>query len=152
GFGPPIYSPEVCCYQQPFSIAAKDIDGDGIDEVTAAIVGTGGGVVMKADATGAFHITQQVAVNGFGPEGLGNGVTGAAFGDMDEDGCPDAVSGWYFGTVQVEKGACSATGFPLGGGVVPGQADMGDSIGQMIVADVNNDGHLDVITGGWLFD
>jgi hypothetical protein len=147
GFGAPVYSPEVCCYQDPFGVVAMDVDHDGRDEVAAAIVGTGGGVVLKADATGAFHIVQQVAVNGVGLPPIGNGVTGAAFGDMDEDGCPDSLSGWYFGNVVVRKGTCNATAFS---DPYPDDAEMGDSIGQMIVADLNHDGHLDVITGGWI--
>jgi FG-GAP-like repeat len=149
GFGVPIYSPEMCCYQQQFGAAAMDVDHDGRDEVAVAIAGTGGGAILKADETGAFHIVQMVAQNGFGPEGLGNAVTGAALGDMDEDGCPDSVSGWYFGYVMVRKGTCNTSGFA---DFIQSEADMGDSIGQMILADVNHDGHLDVISGGWNFD
>lgn len=149
GFGRPIYSPELCCYQWPFSAAAMDVDHDGRDEVAAGLPGAGGGIVLKTDDSGAFHAVQLVAQNEFGPSGFGNAVTGGAFGDMDEDGCPDSISGWYFANVAVRKGTCKADGF---GDFAPEDAEMGDSIGQMIVADVNGDGHLDVITGGWVFD
>ncbi len=148
GFSSPVFSSEVCCYQYPFELSVKDMDGDGRDEVGTAIVGMGGSALMKADDAGVFHVSAKVEANGVGPSPLGNATTGIALGDVNEDGCPDTATGYIFGFVTVRRGTCSANGL---GYAVVNEPNMGDTIGQMLLADVNRDGHLDLITSGFYY-
>src|SRR5579859_7256753 len=73
----------------------------------------------------------------------------AAAADMDGDGCPDVVVSTDSGSVYLFKGNCDGTvqGFPSA--KLYGAGDVGAGLA---LADVNGDGHIDVITSGISFD
>jgi hypothetical protein len=61
-------------------------------------------------------------------------------GDMNQDGCPDAVETGGYGLLTVAKGNCDGT-FTQNGAT----AELGDVDVAVTVSDVNGDGKLDVI-------
>src|SRR5208337_2239622 len=69
-------------------------------------------------------------------------------GDMDGDGCLDAVTAGTYPLVRVFKGNCdgSFTGFPNVATV-----GAGDGAAAIALADMDGDGHLDVVMAGGLF-
>ena len=129
------------------TVVAKDLNGDGIPDL---VVVDQGGVVFGAHSylgrgDGTFKHAQYFYE---GETELGDNVTNIALGDMDGDGCLDAVTTEVFPIVRVFKGSCdgSFAGFP--NVTTTGSGDGGIAIA---LADMDGDGHLDVVITGGLF-
>jgi hypothetical protein len=112
-------------------IASGDLNKDGYPDLVTTY--TGGAAITylnqggKAFAQGA-------------PFGPNDGPMVVGLGDMDEDGCLDAVELGTFGYLTIAKGTCD-------GNFVQGSyaAELGDLEPAVRVVDVNGDGHLDVV-------
>jgi hypothetical protein len=117
-------------------IAAGDLNNDGyVDFVTT-----------DSDANYASYLNQSgtgfslVNLFGFGHDGPDAPLV-VGLGDMDEDGCLDAVRLGDLGLVSVAKGSCDGN-FAQNPTPI---AILGDLDPAIQVVDVNGDGHLDVV-------
>lgn len=147
-FGAPVLTPAtnpIGSYATT-TIVLKDLNNDGL---TDAVLIDEGQVVAGAHSylssgDGTFKQADYFL------EGDG-GVTvptTVAVGDLDGDGCLDAVTGEALGVVRIFKGTCDGNfqGFP---NVLTSGA--GEAPVNVQLADMNGDGNLDVITGGGFF-
>jgi hypothetical protein len=151
-FGVPILSPNQSYFPSGFitiSVVSADLNGDGLPDLV--LVGlavdsfTNGVVVYLNEGNGTFKPAQQVAefVNGL------NLFEAAAVGDINEDGCPDIVAPETgAGAVFVFWGNCNGT-FQNTATIL--RQGAGDNIVSLALADLNGDGHLDVVTAGAYF-
>src|SRR4029077_1657548 len=146
-FGPPItrIADAVTGSYATTTVVAKDLNKDGIPDL---VVIDEGGVVPGAHSylgrgDGTFKHAEF-----FFESGDFTFVSNVAVGDMDEDGCMDAVTVEAEALVRIFKGTCDGNfvGFPnvntVGGG---------DAAVAIAIADMNGDGHLDVVTTGGFF-
>jgi subtilisin family serine protease len=127
------------------TVVAKDLNGDGYpDLLVVDEEGAEPGAYSYVNrGDGTFKLSQAIF------ESFADiFVTNIAIGDLDEDGCADAVTTEAYGVVRIFKGNCDGTfsGFP--NVVTDGAGDGGVSIQ---IADMDGDGHLDVVTGGGYF-
>lgn len=112
-------------------VAIGDLNND--DSVDVVTTVTGGISIPYLNVAGhAFSLEQ-----GFAAEG-GNMV--AELGDVDEDGCTDMVELSVFGYLAIGKGTCDG-GFVQG----PNLQELGDLEPAAKLADIDGDGHLDVV-------
>jgi hypothetical protein len=112
-------------------IASGDINKDGFTDLITTL--TGGFAITYLNQAGqAFSQGAE-----FGPS---DGPMVVDLGDMDEDGCLDAVELGGFGYVTIAKGTCDGN-FTQAAPV----AGLGDIEPAVKVVDVNGDGHLDVV-------
>src|SRR5208337_4616289 len=130
------------------AVVAKDLNGDGFPDL---VVVDEGGVVDGAHSylgrgDGTFKHAQYFFEDG--GFDFPDAVTSVALGDMDGDGCLDAVTAGTYPLVRVFKGNCdgSFTGFPNVATV-----GAGDGAAAIALADMDGDGHLDVVMAGGLF-
>jgi hypothetical protein len=117
----------------PSSVALGDIDGDGDKDIVVSSYSDDNISVLKNNGTGAFA----AAVNYI----AGNAPQAIALGDIDGDVDLDIVIGLLDGTVSILKnngsGSFAATvTYSVG---IPGYLD------TLSMADINMDGHLDII-------
>jgi hypothetical protein len=126
-------------------IVLKDINGDGLPD--AIIVDEGPSVAGAHSYINNGDGTFKHADNFFVSADF-IFITSVAVADMDGDGCPDAVTGEALGVVRIFKGTCdgSFVGFPNVASFGAGEAPV-----SVALADMNGDGHLDVVTGGGFF-
>lgn len=127
------------------TVVARDLNGDGLPDL---VVIDEGGVIPGAHSylgrgDGTFKHADY-----FFASADPFFVTNVALGDMDEDGCLDAVTVEALALVRIFKGTCDGNfvGFPnvyTAGG--------GDAGVAVAVADMNGDAHLDVVSTGGLF-
>src|SRR5262249_28184980 len=129
-----------------FTIQTSDLNRDGLPDL---VITDGGGVVngghiYLSEGDGSFKDSDYFLEGG----GFLNPLNAAA-ADMDGDGCPDVVVSNDSGSVYLFKGNCDGTvqGFP--NVKLYGAGDVGAGLA---LADVNGDGHLDVVTSGITFD
>lgn len=127
------------------TVVAVDLNSDGNADL---LVVDQGGVIDGAHSylsrgDGTFKHADYFLEDGFSTF-----VTNISFGDMDEDGCPDAVTVEALGLVRIFKGTCDGNfdEVPLLTTVGAGEAPV-----SVAVADMNGDGHLDVVTSGGFF-
>jgi subtilisin family serine protease len=145
-FGTPIPSPVD--FNTPTDFATTtlipvDLNGDGRPDLV--VVDQGGanpGVFSYInEGNGVFKQAQAVF------EDYVLFFLSAAVGDMNEDGCPDIVAADVnAGVVETFLGNCDGTfqaGTPMTGG--------GSNFVSIALADLNGDGHLDVVAGGDYF-
>lgn len=134
-------------YVATTTVIATDLNGDGYPDL---LVVDEGGVVPGAHSylnrgDGTFKHANTIVDS---EAGFGFLVTNIAAGDMDEDGCVDAVTTDAFGEVHIFKGNCDGSFQPFLNATIAGAGDA--SVG-LALADMDGDGHLDVVTGGGYF-
>lgn len=112
-------------------LATADLNNDGHPDLVTTVAGAGAIAYLNQGGT-AF--TQGSVFN---PHDRALAV---ALGDMDGDGCPDAIETGTAGFVTIAKGNCDGT-FTQGSPT----AETGDLDFAVAVADVNGDGKLDVV-------
>jgi len=144
-FGKPVTSPSASRFPTlfiPTKLIAIDLNGDGLpDLVVTDQNGVYGGVFSYLNMGGlVFKQAQLVA---------GNYVSfffDAAVGDLDEDGCTDIVAAeTNAGAAYVFRGNCDGS-FQTSGKVL--RVGPGENIVSIALADLNGDGHLDVLASG----
>ena len=132
------------------TVVARDLNKDGIPDLVlidqGAVVPGAHSYLGRGDGT--FKHAEFFFETSSPPLGPTDDVTNVAVGDMDEDGCPDVVTVEAFPLVRIFKGNCdgSFVGFPNVNTF--GSGDAGVAIG---LADLDGDGHLDVVTTGGFF-
>lgn len=134
GFSGSIVPPGVQAFLDPIItgwIAVGDINNDGFPDVVTTITGCCGQTYLNNSGT---SFGQGLV---FAPEDQALVV---GLGDMDQDGCLDAVELGDLGFVTIAKGTCDGQ-FTQGNPV----AASGDLDPAIVVADINGDGHLDVV-------
>jgi subtilisin family serine protease len=140
-----------------FALATADLNGDGLPDIVAldfSVFALGGGIqnqmgnagarVYLNQGDGTFKMAQQFFFDASvdqGP-GLGDSVTAIALGDVNGDGCVDAVTLDSTGTAMFFPGLCDGTFDTtntkiFGTGIVAGAAAL---------ADLNGDGKLDLVS------
>ncbi|HEV2465032.1 MAG TPA: VCBS repeat-containing protein [Acidobacteriaceae bacterium] len=114
-------------------LALGDLNKDGqLDVVTTTF---GEGIAYLNQGGTAF-----LQGSGFGPV---DGAVTVALGDVDNDGCLDAIETGGWGYLTIGKGNCDGT-FTQGNPV----AEVGDVDYAVAVADVNGDGKPDIVAAG----
>jgi hypothetical protein len=121
-------------------IVAADLNGDGLTDLL--LIDQGG-----IDSNAGVHSYLSLGNGTFKDAQFVQGDIAVALGDMDEDGCLDAVSVNPGGFVSIAKGFCDGT-FSIDAGIVMGA---GDQLASVALADMNGDGHLDVVAAGAFF-
>ncbi len=120
---------------QPSGLDIGDINKDGLpDLLMTDEEGTGTDAYLN-QGDGTFKLSQNVLA--IGPFDI---PLDAKLGDVNEDGCLDAVIGDLGTPVWIALGDCS------GKFAQPAPFGMGDSSAAVRLADLNGDGHLDVVT------
>jgi len=139
-FGPPITfladNTDIGSYAVTQIIAA-DLNGDGLTDL---VLVDQGGIEFRA----GVHSYLSLGNGTFKDAQFVQGNIAVALGDMDEDGCLDAVSVNPIGLVSIAKGFCDGT-FDTVGGISMGAGEQPVSVA---LADMNGDGHLDVVAAG----
>jgi len=143
------------CYT--FALAAADLNGDGLPDIVALdflvdidgiMLASSGARVYLTQSNGVFKLAQVFQSTDVDPgNGLGQAVTAAALGDVNGDGCVDAVTLNSQGTATFFPGLCNgsfdtANMRIFGSGIVAAAAAL---------ADVNGDGKLDLISAASSF-
>jgi subtilisin family serine protease len=149
-FGPPIIRQVdlITGGYATTTIVARDLNGDGLADL---VVVDDGQVVPGAHSyisrgDGTFKHAQQFFFDG-GFE-IPDAAVSVALGDMDGDGCLDAVTSETYPLVSIFKGNCDGT-FSLVTSLVT--AGSGDGGAAVALADMDGDGNLDVVLAGGLF-
>ena len=146
--GPPVTRPPENSVGSfaTITLQAFDFNGDGLPDL---LMNDEGGVlagvhVYLNEGSGTFKESVYLFEAGPFVQSLN-----AIAGKLNESGCPDIAVSTTAGTVYVFNGHCDGTfdGFP--NVFLIGSADVGAGLA---LADVDGDGHLDVITSGIDFD
>jgi hypothetical protein len=127
------------------SVAVADVNQDGFPDivVTNMCTQTGSGcygvAVLINNGNGGFN-----SAVGYDSGGLETG--GVALGDVNNDGFPDMVL-----TSNCQPQTCAGGTLTLllnnGDGTFAKATELSDSKGPVAIADMNNDGNLDLVTG-----
>ncbi len=123
-----------------YSIANADIDGDGkTDLLTADFTGQSF-TVYKNQSSTTINFTNSVSF------ATGNYTTAVATGDINGDGKPDVVTG-YFGTAEIRVFINTSTpgNFSFAAGVI---FPIPQAPSKMVIADIDMDGKPDVAAAG----
>ncbi|HLU48194.1 MAG TPA: VCBS repeat-containing protein [Planctomycetota bacterium] len=137
------FTPQAVTLQStsPFALAGGDVDGDGRPDLVSADVDGGTITIQLQNASGAF--TAPIVLDAVG---VLEGPEGIALGDLDGDGRVDVVV-----TARVGGGAAlfrqNGTGSFGGAEPLPGTDALGILVAP-VVADLDQDGHADVIALG----
>jgi hypothetical protein len=132
----------------PYGIAAADFDGDGLTDIAYGVDypdGTSSVNIYFQRAGGTFD-PPLVLPAPYRPEAL-------AVGDLNEDGRPDLVG--VFNSANFANDPAVAIFRNLGSRNFS-RSDLGlglsltvGNLSSVSLADVNGDGHLDIVTGAW---
>jgi len=119
-------------------ITTADLNGDGLADLVLVDL-------SDIDFRAGVHSFLSLGDGTFKDVGLIQGDIAVALGDMDEDGCLDAVSVNPGGSMSISKGFCDGS-FSVIGVFAPGE-----QLASVGLADMNGDGHLDVVAAGAFF-
>lgn len=144
-----------------FNIAAADLNGDGLPDIVAAdfLVDSFNGQLIEMRPAGAQTYLNQgqgnfkLAQEFFGdlsadqyPPG-GQAVTAIALGDINKDGCIDAVTLDTVGSATFFPGLCDGT-FDTANSRIFGSGIVADAAQ---LADLNGDGKLDLVSSSYSY-
>jgi hypothetical protein len=141
GFPNNLVPPTVTAVLDPIittSMAVGDVNNDGFPDIVTTQLGCCGQTYLNHSGTGFGQGPL------FGPQA---GALVIGLGDMDGDGCLDAVELDAFGLVTVAKGTCD--GLFTASAAVAASGDLDPAI---VIADINGDGHLDVVASAVNFE
>jgi FG-GAP-like repeat len=146
-FGSPIYAPnptpDDIVEADEFSVA--DVNGDGIPDVLVTGANAEGTIVQIYLGKGDGTLTPGEVVDQSNNAPLERDVLNAVLGDVNGDGCPDAVDVDTYAGIYVYLGDCKGNFDNTTHYEVYGAGDIGFGLA---VADINGDGHPDLIVGG----
>ena len=160
----PAFAPLAVGYE-PESVALADVNGDGYPDIITANYGDNTVSVLLGNGDGSFH-TDPYSSPGLpaGTFAVGQGPSSVVVADINGDGRPDLVTAndghpdylgtakYYGHTVSVLLGnghgafqpdPSSSPGLPVG------TFDVGIEPKSVAVADVNGDGHPDIVTANY---
>jgi subtilisin family serine protease len=132
------------------TLVLKDTNGDGLPDAVVVDSGAVGGAhsyINNGDGTfkhASFFLPNEFDIL----------VTSVAVGDVDGDGCPDALTVEALGLIRVFKGSCDGNFAQISTLPVSSNPPIfgaGEAPVSIALADMNGDGNLDVITGGGYF-
>jgi subtilisin family serine protease len=157
-FGPPVYRPfdrPIIDYLFPGSflmvgnLAEADLNGDGFpDLIVNETDSTSPGVYAYLNQKdGTFKISQLVDAS-YGQPYIPRIITAVALGDVNGDGCADLVDTDTSGMANLFLGNCDGT---FQNPFNPLQLPVGDIAGGVLLADINGDGKLDIVTSSVVF-
>jgi len=133
--------------QSADAVSVADVNADGILDILATGFDTAGGTsqIYIGKGDGSFTAGQILEA---GAAAGGFFVDNGMLADVNGDGCPDGLVGDNASVVHVYPGDCrghfdNTSNYQTYG--------MGDPVFGMAVADLNGDGHPDLITGGFPF-
>lgn len=145
-----------------YSLAVADLDGDGLPDIVAldySVAPIDGSVDLQEQAAnarvylnqgdGTFKMAQQLSFGDTLTQDIpfSIGATALALGDINKDGCVDAVILDTTGTANAFPGLCNGTFDTANAKIFA----TGVTAGAAALADVNGDGNLDLVATGFLF-
>jgi len=143
-FGRPVTSPFEVNVPTGFattSLVAADLNGDGLPDLVVIDQFSTAGILSYLNQGGGIFKQAQVVA-----EDSPAFFFDAKVGDLNEDGCPDIVAAEVeAGAVFVFWGNCDGS-FQNTGTIL--RAGAGENIAAIALADLNGDGHLDVVATG----
>ena len=116
-------------------VAVGDLNNDGFPDIVTTV---DSGIVYLSNAGKSFSLGTEIS-----PQG---GALVVELGDMDEDGCLDALQSTGYSYLVIGKGTCDG-GFVEG----PNLAELGDFDPALKITDIDGDGHLDVVGSAAFF-
>jgi subtilisin family serine protease len=149
-----------------YTLAVADLNGDGLPDVVAldySVAPIDGSVDLQEQAAnaqvylnqgdGTFKVAQRFSFDTSNPQGaifsgIGSiGATAIALGDVNKDGCVDAVTLDTTGTATLFPGLCDGNFDTANIKIFA----TGITAGVATLADVNGDGNLDLISAAFPF-
>jgi hypothetical protein len=135
GFAAPVITLSDNFFSTASSIASADVNGDGLPDLLITGLGLENSQVFFNAGNGKFKPGPIIQQNG-----PGTFLFDGKLVDVNEDGCPDALVTDEVGVVWISLGDCKGNFSP------PKWVPTGDAPSVLQVADVNGDGHPDLVT------
>lgn len=126
----------------PAGIAVADVNADGKPDLLTANQGSSTVGVLLGTSTGTFGLVTTYSTLTIS-SGSGYGPRGIAVADVNKDGRPDLLTANYLGN---SVGVLLNTGAGMFGPATIYSAGYGSTPTGIVVADVNGDGQLDLLT------